>query len=275
MKSAKLEWCLNDLKAALKLLDEAINMFPDFPKLWMMQGQIYEQMEDFSKAFDAYNSGVSRNIMIIFYKSHEHNTLLDKEVSNFDSAMAVVVSLGGEQRIADQGTLGSRESPPEESEERSSVAGSGASGVACGHERHRERHDGESAAGVPDFRPSVGRIDIFGGEAAAEDQVRGRAEEVRTRSARFVGGQQAVLVGEEDQQVQGVVPADREDRAGSGRRLGALVSFRATARGVRTARGSQTEVFDGGTTPRGTVVFRVKKYKKLEFENGADYGCCC
>lgn len=58
MKSAKLEWCLNDLKAALKLLDEAINMFPEFPKLWMMQGQIYEQMNDLSKAFDAYNSGV-------------------------------------------------------------------------------------------------------------------------------------------------------------------------------------------------------------------------
>lgn len=59
MKSAKLEWCLDDLKAALKLLDEAIGMFPEFPKLWMMQGQIYEQMEDLSKAFDAYNSGVS------------------------------------------------------------------------------------------------------------------------------------------------------------------------------------------------------------------------
>lgn len=59
MKSAKLEWCLNDLKAALKLLDEALNMFPEFPKLWMMQGQIYEQMEDLSKAFDTYNAGVN------------------------------------------------------------------------------------------------------------------------------------------------------------------------------------------------------------------------
>lgn len=65
MKSAKLEWCLNDLKAALRLLDEAIGMFPEFPKLWMMQGQIYEQMEDLSKAFDAYNTGVTSTQLLL------------------------------------------------------------------------------------------------------------------------------------------------------------------------------------------------------------------
>lgn len=59
MKSAKLEWSLNDLDAALTLLDEAIKVFPDFPKLWMMYGQIYEQKSDLSQAFEAYNSGVS------------------------------------------------------------------------------------------------------------------------------------------------------------------------------------------------------------------------
>lgn len=58
MKSAKLEWSLNDLKAALQLLEEALKVFPDFPKLWMMTGQIYEQMNEMSKAFDAYNAGV-------------------------------------------------------------------------------------------------------------------------------------------------------------------------------------------------------------------------
>jgi pre-mRNA-processing factor 6 len=58
MKSAKLEWSLNDLKAAQKLLEEALKVFPDFPKLWMMTGQIYEQEKEFSKAFDAYNAGV-------------------------------------------------------------------------------------------------------------------------------------------------------------------------------------------------------------------------
>lgn len=59
MKSAKLEWSLNDLEQALHLLDEALKVFPDYPKLWMMTGQIYEQMGDLAKAFDAYNAGVS------------------------------------------------------------------------------------------------------------------------------------------------------------------------------------------------------------------------
>lgn len=58
MKSAKLEWALNDLDAALSLLDEALKVFPDFPKLWMMVGQIYEQKKDVSRAFDAFNNGV-------------------------------------------------------------------------------------------------------------------------------------------------------------------------------------------------------------------------
>lgn len=66
MKSAKLEWSLNDLSAALQLLEEALNVFPDFPKLWMMTGQIYEQMKDLSKAFDAYNSGVSISLELCF-----------------------------------------------------------------------------------------------------------------------------------------------------------------------------------------------------------------
>lgn len=63
MKSAKLEWSLNDLKAALHLLDEALRVFPDYPKLWMMTGQIYEQKGEYSKAFDAYNAGVINTII--------------------------------------------------------------------------------------------------------------------------------------------------------------------------------------------------------------------
>lgn len=58
MKSAKLEWSLNDLNAALQLLDEALKVFPDYAKLWMMTGQIYEQKTELSKAFDSYNAGV-------------------------------------------------------------------------------------------------------------------------------------------------------------------------------------------------------------------------
>lgn len=58
MKSAKLEWSLNDLNAALGLLEEALKVFPDFAKLWMMCGQIYEQKNEMSKAFDTYSIAV-------------------------------------------------------------------------------------------------------------------------------------------------------------------------------------------------------------------------
>lgn len=58
MKSAKLEWKLGALDASLNLLEDALKVFADFPKLWMMKGQIYEQKEDLQRAFDAYNAGV-------------------------------------------------------------------------------------------------------------------------------------------------------------------------------------------------------------------------
>ncbi|XP_045477612.1 pre-mRNA-processing factor 6 [Harmonia axyridis] len=60
MKSAKLEWSLNDTSAALKLLDDALKVFPTFAKLWMMLGQIYEQLEELHKAFDSYNAGIKK-----------------------------------------------------------------------------------------------------------------------------------------------------------------------------------------------------------------------
>lgn len=59
MKSAKLEWKLNALDTSLGLLEDALKVFSDFPKLWMMKGQIFEQKEEWSKAFDAYNCGVT------------------------------------------------------------------------------------------------------------------------------------------------------------------------------------------------------------------------
>ncbi|KAF6200949.1 hypothetical protein GE061_005396 [Apolygus lucorum] len=55
MKSAKLEWCLDNLETASKLLDEAIKVFPDYAKLWMMKGQIDEQQGETDKAWETYN----------------------------------------------------------------------------------------------------------------------------------------------------------------------------------------------------------------------------
>lgn len=58
MKSAKLEWALNNLDAALELLVEAIKVYPDFSKLVMMKGQIEEQLNQLDEAYLTYNTGV-------------------------------------------------------------------------------------------------------------------------------------------------------------------------------------------------------------------------
>lgn len=58
MKSAKLEWALDNLVEALSLLDEAVKVFPEFAKLWMMKGQIEEQQSYFEKAAETYNQGI-------------------------------------------------------------------------------------------------------------------------------------------------------------------------------------------------------------------------
>ena len=59
MKSAKLEWQLNNLEMAKTLLDEALSKYSDFAKLWMMRGQIAEQEEDENTAREFYLQGVS------------------------------------------------------------------------------------------------------------------------------------------------------------------------------------------------------------------------
>lgn len=60
MKSAKLEWALNNLDAALLLLKEALEAFDDFPKLWLMKGQIEEQQGNLDKALETYNQAIKK-----------------------------------------------------------------------------------------------------------------------------------------------------------------------------------------------------------------------
>ncbi|CAF0850805.1 unnamed protein product [Adineta steineri] len=62
MKSVRLYWCLNDLSAAKQLLDEALKAYGDFPKLWMMKGQIFAQHgpTGFEAAREAYLEGIKR-----------------------------------------------------------------------------------------------------------------------------------------------------------------------------------------------------------------------
>lgn len=59
MKSVKLEWVLGNIEAAQELCEEALKHYEDFPKLWMMKGQIEEQEEQTDKAREAYSQGVS------------------------------------------------------------------------------------------------------------------------------------------------------------------------------------------------------------------------
>nr|SVE94077.1 EOG090X017X [Simocephalus serrulatus] len=57
MKSAKLEWHLGDLEEALKQLQTAIEQFPDYPKFYMMQGQIHVLQQHVTQARESYNLG--------------------------------------------------------------------------------------------------------------------------------------------------------------------------------------------------------------------------
>jgi pre-mRNA-processing factor 6 len=60
MKSAKLEWALGNLDQSLRLLEEAIEVFPEFAKLWLMKGQIEEQQGKVGKAWQTYNAGIEK-----------------------------------------------------------------------------------------------------------------------------------------------------------------------------------------------------------------------
>lgn len=60
MKSAKLEWQLKDLNKALDLVNSGLKMFADFPKLWMMKGQLLERSNQNDQAREAYNEGIKK-----------------------------------------------------------------------------------------------------------------------------------------------------------------------------------------------------------------------
>ncbi|XP_023367765.1 pre-mRNA-processing factor 6 [Otolemur garnettii] len=60
MKSVKLEWVLGSIAAAQELCEEALRPYEDFPKLWMMKGQIEEQEGQMEKAREAYSQGLKK-----------------------------------------------------------------------------------------------------------------------------------------------------------------------------------------------------------------------
>lgn len=62
MKYVKLEWCLGDIEKAKSLLEESVEEYPTFPKLWMMKGQIEEQGGNLEAVREAYKLGVCKKL---------------------------------------------------------------------------------------------------------------------------------------------------------------------------------------------------------------------
>lgn len=60
MKSARLEWALKELEDGKKILAEAIEIYPDAPKLHMMMGQILEEEGKPDEARRVYQGGVKK-----------------------------------------------------------------------------------------------------------------------------------------------------------------------------------------------------------------------
>jgi len=116
--------------------------------------------------------------------------------------------------------------PFEKPEERGTLAGIGANRKAKRNARNGGKNDGEGVAGMRKRRRHfVGGIDFHGGAAAAKNQIRRRAETVRTRSARAVGGVEAVLDGREEGEGARMVSAVFEVGSGFRRRLGVFLQI--------------------------------------------------
>lgn len=58
MKSARLEWALGEMEQTIDLIEEGLKLYSEFPKLWMMKGQVLEQLKKHKEARDTYNIGV-------------------------------------------------------------------------------------------------------------------------------------------------------------------------------------------------------------------------
>jgi len=125
MKSVKLEWVLGNIAAAQELCTEALKHYEDFPKLWMMRGQIEEQGENMDKAREAYNQGVGARFLLSEsttggVKISGRDSLVCfcfavvEEVSPLGGAVAAAVSPGGASGPADQSQSHPGEGSPQE-----------------------------------------------------------------------------------------------------------------------------------------------------------------
>ncbi|KAI1649182.1 pre-mRNA splicing factor [Daldinia loculata] len=95
MKSAVFERQLDDLDAALDLVQQALNLFPTSAKLWMMKGQIYEDLSKPLQAREAYSTGVkavpkSVPLWLLYSRLEEKLGQLPKARSVLDRARLAV-----------------------------------------------------------------------------------------------------------------------------------------------------------------------------------------
>ncbi|KAI0893549.1 pre-mRNA splicing factor [Annulohypoxylon nitens] len=95
MKSAAFERQLNDLDAALDLVQQALQLFPASAKLWMMKGQIYEDLGKPLQAREAYSTGVkavpkSVPLWLLYSRLEEKLGQLPKARSVLDRARLAV-----------------------------------------------------------------------------------------------------------------------------------------------------------------------------------------
>ena len=60
MKSARLEWGLSNLAGALQTIQYGLGKFPEFPKFYLMKGQIELQQGYKEKARNTYDLGIKR-----------------------------------------------------------------------------------------------------------------------------------------------------------------------------------------------------------------------
>ncbi|ORY65404.1 PRP1 splicing factor [Pseudomassariella vexata] len=94
-KSAAFERSLGNQDAALDLINEALNHFPGSPKLWMMKGQIYEDLKKTPQAREAYATAVkavpsSVPLWLLYVRLEEKEGQLPKARSVLDRARLAV-----------------------------------------------------------------------------------------------------------------------------------------------------------------------------------------
>ncbi|KAM7200123.1 PRP1 splicing factor, N-terminal domain containing protein [Rhypophila sp. PSN 637] len=95
MRSVAFERQLGNNQEALELVNQALQLFPAAPKLWMMKGQIYEDLDMVAQAREAYSTGVrtvpsSVPIWLLYSRLEERQGNVVKARSVLDRARQAV-----------------------------------------------------------------------------------------------------------------------------------------------------------------------------------------